>query len=326
MIAAIMVVAVFVVVPVASAYEDLTEDLTGIDILYDLNHGERDTGELSILLDDAKSRGATVSYNNLTITSELLDDYEILLINEQGTVFWSTSELAAIRRWVANGGGVFFNGDEINEGMAVAGMFGISYSGNPGSSGLTTNIVPHYITAGVSSMTVPNPVQTLITTYLAFPIVYDTDSNAMVAVSYYGSGKIVIFANDMLRDEHINESDNRILGNRALIILRVIQERHQHSHPSGSSHLSACYRQSQQLQSYERGAKPLSLLLVLPFDAPLQALNIFMARLLHCGRPPRRLCNIAGGLTKMKNKGRRRAKKLALLPQSCNRANSDYAE
>jgi hypothetical protein len=36
---------------------------------------------------------------------------------------------------------------------------------------------------------------------------------------------------------------------------------------------------------------------------PLQALNIFMARLLHCGGPPLRLCNIADGLTKMKNKG-----------------------
>ena len=211
-IAAIIVVAVFVVVPVASAYEDLT----GIDILYDLSHGERDTGELSILLDDAKSRGATVSYNNLSITTALLDDYEILLINEQGLGVWSASELAAISEWVSNGGGVFFNGDELNDGMAVAGMFGIAYSGNPGSGGLTTNIVPHYITAGVSSMTVPNPLQTLITTYPAFPIVYDTDSNAMVAVSYYGSGKIVIFANDMLRDEHIDDADNRILGNRAI--------------------------------------------------------------------------------------------------------------
>ena len=212
-IAAIFVISAFAVVPASSASY---EDLAGIDILYDLHHGERDTGELSILLDDAKSRGATVSYNNLPITSALLKDYEILLINEQGGVPWSTSELDAVKEWVTNGGGVFFNGDEVDEGMAVAGMFGISYSGNSGSGGSTTNIVPHYITEGISSMTVPNPTQTLITTSPAFPIVYDIGGNEMVAVSYYGKGKIVFFANDMLRDNHIDEADNRIIANRAI--------------------------------------------------------------------------------------------------------------
>ena len=191
------------------------EDLTGIDILYDLYHGERDTGELSILLDDAKSRGATVSYNNLPITSALLKDYEILLINEGGDVPWSTSELDAVKGWVSEGGGIFFNGDEINTGMAVAGMFGISYGG-AGCAGTTTNIVPCYITEGVSSMTVPNPLATMITTSPASPIVYDICDNEMVAVSYYGEGKIVFFANDMLRDNHIDEADNRIIANRAI--------------------------------------------------------------------------------------------------------------
>jgi len=195
---------------------DSYEDLTGIDILYDLYHGERDTGELSILKSDVTGRGATWSYNNLPITPTLLNDYKILLINEQDYgPSWSASELDAVKAWVSDGGGVFFNGDEIDEGMAVAGMFGISYGG-PGCAGATTNIVPHYITEGVSSMTVPNPRTTMITTSPAYPIVYDICDNEMVAVSYYGEGKIVFFSDDMLRDNHIDEANNRIIANRAI--------------------------------------------------------------------------------------------------------------
>ena len=75
--------------------------------MYDLYHGERDTGELSILKNDVMDRGATWSYNNLPITSTLLNGYEILLIYEwDHSPSWSASKRDAVKAWVSDGGGI----------------------------------------------------------------------------------------------------------------------------------------------------------------------------------------------------------------------------
>jgi len=116
---------------------------------------------------------------------------------------------------VSSGGSIVCHGDEMDTAGSVSLLFDIEYTGVDGTSGVTTDIVPHDITLDVDEVYVENPVNSLTTTSpKPVVIVRDIGQAPHIVVNTYGSGKIVVIADDDMQDGAIEEADNRLLSNQ----------------------------------------------------------------------------------------------------------------
>ena len=198
--------------------------LAGCKIAWDATHDPPDGRQShvyrydDVLIPDLTARGATFTIITTgPLTLSLLQQYDVWWIEEYWYGTFSDDELSALVDYVNAGGAVLFNGDEIGFSESPVGRimnpFGISYTGEAGDPGLATDITPHPITEGVSSVNFPGPENSLSVSGPAMGVVRDAHSRILVAVATVGNGRVVAVCNEALGDDSINQGDTRRLGN-----------------------------------------------------------------------------------------------------------------
>jgi hypothetical protein len=142
------------------------------------------------------------------ITPALLEDYDVFVIPQAHTSY-SLEELTAIRSFVENGKGLLVIGDDdpwiYTDLTAFAGITWAS----GGVSVITTDITPHAVTQGVSTVYLAGPVAQMNVSAPALDLIRDENGGVMLAVSEAGSGRVLGFADeDSIMDYSINSNDN----------------------------------------------------------------------------------------------------------------------
>jgi subtilisin family serine protease len=196
------------------------EDLTGVKILWDISHGQGSYYYWSIIINDLKSRGATVEENSNPITPTLLNDCDVFWTRELDYNFTS-SEINAIKDWLNDGGAILLEGDE-TPGITIFNTLlkslgaGIVYSSISGTDGITTNIYPHYMTTNVKQILIPGTYAHLSSvTSPAEVLIEDKSKVPNTAYSRVGKGRILAMADEMFSDNAISSADNQLFANQA---------------------------------------------------------------------------------------------------------------
>lgn len=192
-------------------------ELTGKRILYDRAHGQPATSQYSRLVDDAIAAGAVVDVNwYFPIEAAMLQGYDILWTNCCGGVSWTFSELQAISHWLQSGGAVLVQGESSAATTGPASIFGIHYMAGTCTSGTTTSITQHPISANVQRVRVDSTCWRLAPSIASDIVVSDTVGQPHIVARQYNSGKMVVLASEDLIDGTIVYEDNRLLGNNIL--------------------------------------------------------------------------------------------------------------
>jgi thermitase len=170
-------------------------------------------GYFSKWVENLTGRGDVVDTQTYgPITSAALERYDILVI-PQAYSSYSNDELSAIQDFVFNGGGLLVIGDDSPYIFtSLTGFAGITWEYG-GMSGFTSDITPHPVTAGVSTIYLYAPVAYMYVSGDAQGLVRDSGHNIMLAVSEQPSGKVIGFADeDTLADYAIGQADNMRLA------------------------------------------------------------------------------------------------------------------
>ncbi len=196
-------------------------DLSGVSILLDQSHSqppEQPTpDEWATIIADLTTRGAAVTINNDSISTELLTDYDVVWMMDM-SVDWESAELDALADWVEAGGGLIFEGDQssarFNTLLAKLGA-GIEYAYDRGMSGSTTTIYPHETTRGVDDIYIHNNLAYLYDVmHPAVCLIEDAAGLRNTACTLVGSGRIVAMAEELFHDNLIAKSDNQLFANQ----------------------------------------------------------------------------------------------------------------
>ena len=147
-----------------------------------------------------------------TITSELLDNYDIIIVGEDWSdTSWLTSEIEAVQAYIDSGGGFIGIGDELATSVReILSTHGISYTGIMGTAGSTKNFDPsHPIMQNVNSIYASFPVNSLQVTAPAYYIVNDaTNTHILIAGAEVG-GCVLCLSNDFAAN--VYRDDNAIM-------------------------------------------------------------------------------------------------------------------
>ncbi|MEM1223159.1 MAG: S8 family serine peptidase [Verrucomicrobiota bacterium] len=179
-----------------------------------------------------ESQGATVIEGEFPITAQGLEGVSVLTFdraiysNDPDFIPGAGPEdIAVIREWVANGGGLLLTAEDpdalptINAVLEGTGITAIS-----GDLDLVTltNILPHPITEGVSA------IYTGLEAYyqvsgLAHTIVFDNLNRPNTVVSKFGAGRIVATSDKILEDSNFSppSGDGRLYTSQAIQWLAV---------------------------------------------------------------------------------------------------------
>lgn len=194
------------------------DDLSGVKILFDASHGNSgDISSWSTIVANVLSRGATVSVNYSTFTTALLADVDIVWLIDQ-SYSWAPAEIDALHDWMMAGGGLLLEGDQTietyNTILASLGA-GITYTPESPVTGITTDILPHETTVGVSAIYIDYPLVRLSTvTAPASVLVRDFAGGNNVAYSLVGNGRIIAMADENFTDWSIGVADNQLFANQ----------------------------------------------------------------------------------------------------------------
>ena len=195
------------------------EDLSGIRIMYDQAHGQRNNGAWSTMAFDLSSRGASFFVSQVPITPQLLTAVDVLWLTDMALPF-SDAEKPAIVAWLRRGGGILFEGDDVatvefyNDLLSDAGS-GVEFSDEDGASRSTTNIRPHETTRGVVEiMLSENMARIMPVTGYATVVVNDYLGVPNTAVDLIGVGRIVAAADELFENYRMSTSNNRLFGNQ----------------------------------------------------------------------------------------------------------------
>jgi len=195
----------------------LLTDLTGVDILWDLTHGQYSVAGWSTIVADLYLRGATVTENIVPITPALLSNYDILWSADM-YYSWSPAEIAALTSWVKSGGSVIFETDDsvsrVNDLLSAMGA-GVVYS-SPGIQGGTTpNVFPHPTTTGVNGVYFGTPTARLSPiTSPGGRLVDDASNNGAAAYSLVQNGRVVCLCDETFVNSSIGVADNQLFANQ----------------------------------------------------------------------------------------------------------------
>jgi len=195
-------------------------------VLFDQTHGTDSITEYSIWTANLTSRGYLVDTCKSTpIIFTVLAGYDVFVI-PQALDRYSPAELEAIRNFVYGGGGLLVIGDDEPVIYTdLTGFAGISWFSD-GTSGVTTDITPHEVTAGVASMYLESPITAMEVTGMAQDLVRDPAGGIMLAVSEH-VGRVIGFADEnSLWDYSIVEEDNLLLANNMIDWLLGVQYEH----------------------------------------------------------------------------------------------------
>lgn len=170
----------------------------------------------SVLLNLLKERGANVT--TLPASNRLADvnlkGFSLLLILQPKNLSSPAYNTTIIRRFVAEGGSLLFVGDLLGkEYNRFTEAYGIRWT-NVGGGGLSTRIAEHPITAMVHTLDFGNPTASLLVGDEAKPIAYDPFYIGVAAWENTTNGArvVVVADDDLLNNQHINASDNKIFA------------------------------------------------------------------------------------------------------------------
>ncbi|MEM7791667.1 MAG: S8 family serine peptidase, partial [Verrucomicrobiota bacterium] len=175
-----------------------------------------------------ESQGATVIEGEFPILTQDLEGVSVLIFDD--SIFSPSpfdpsagpEDIAVIREWVANGGGLFLTADNeesmptlnaILEGTGITAL-------TDGLEDLTTltNIIPHPITGGVSALYMGIFEAYFQISGQAHTIVFDTFDRPNTVVSKFGSGKVVAAGDEILNDSNFSppSGDGKLFGFQAI--------------------------------------------------------------------------------------------------------------
>ncbi|MDD5094244.1 MAG: C25 family cysteine peptidase [Dehalococcoidia bacterium] len=192
------------------------DDLSGVTIAFDLIHSDQNPSQLDMIKADLIERGASIVYlTEGPITEALLSPYDILWVGEDWNTpaVWTADEKGALQAWVQKGRGLLVYGDQPGGSSVLPSLFGITYTGTPGTSGYTTNILSHAITESVDDLYLPAPLQSLSAASPAYTVVQDHNGLPSIACAEPGSGRVVVIADDYFWGAYLEYGDNRLMAN-----------------------------------------------------------------------------------------------------------------
>jgi hypothetical protein len=196
-------------------------------VLFDQTHGTDSIYSYSTWVTSLTNRGYVVETHTIDpITPIVLEGYDVFVI-PQAYSSYSADELSAIQNFVFNGGGFLVIGDD-NPWIytELTSFAGIAWESG-GTSGITTDITPHPVTTGVSSVYLSGPIAIMHVTGTAQDLVRDPACNIMLAVSEHLGGKVLGFADeDSLWNYGIGQADNLLLANNMIDWLTLPRQEH----------------------------------------------------------------------------------------------------
>jgi thermitase len=185
-------------------------------VLFDQTHGTDNIACYSIWITALSERGFVVhTHTTGAITFDKLDDYDVFVI-PQADSSYLPAEISAIQNFVFDGGGLLVIGDN-NPSIYtnLTSFAGITWASGE-TSGVTIDITPHLVTAGVSSVYLMSPLAKMNVTNVAQDIIrYEGD--IMLTVSVQSFVKVIGFADEnSLWDLGIGAVDNLQLANNMI--------------------------------------------------------------------------------------------------------------
>jgi len=200
-----------------------SEDLTGnnfatklIDvqetrglILFDQTHWTDYWMSYSIWITFLTSRGYIVdTLVSGPITPAALEGYDVFVI-PQAHASYTLEELTVVQSFVGNGKGLLVIGDDYPWAYTeLTGFAGIAWAPG-GTGGITTDITPHAVTQGVSTVYLAGPYAQINVSSPALDLIRDQNGSVMLAVSEVGSGRVAGFVDaDSIMDWSVNSADN----------------------------------------------------------------------------------------------------------------------
>jgi len=194
-------------------------------ILFDQTHWTDSIVMYDTWANTLSERGYVVDvHTSGPITPTVLADYVAFVIPQAWDPY-SLEELLAIQNFVIAGGGLLVIGDdEPSVYTDLTAFAGISWVGG-GCSGITTDVMPHEVTQGVTSVYLDAPIAEMVVSGCAQDLVRDPMGGIMLAVSEQ-PGRVIGFADeDSLWDYSITQEDNLLLANNMIDWL-VFQPEH----------------------------------------------------------------------------------------------------
>ena len=193
-------------------------DLTGIRILYDL-----DINNYSTIKADLESRGAT--FTQLTHPLPDLNDFDLFITDDFHST-WTAEEYSTFRQWILAGGAFLSLGDNQSEVTHYNSLI-------PENSGVILHsfgtfldpnnpiIRQHQVTDGIDNVTTGGAGGWVeISNQAEIVLEYDSlttgYSNALMAVSQTGLGRIAIIGDELFYDGVISQSNNQIFANQVI--------------------------------------------------------------------------------------------------------------
>jgi hypothetical protein len=195
----------------------LLADLSGIQIMYDRAHNEKDLSVYTSIVGDLTARGATVTGSFTEINEGTLAGYDILWVDEDwlGATPWTMTEQAAVLKWVRSGHGLLIHGDEPGSADTLPALFDIVYTGRNGRAGTTTDIVYHPVTSDVSEVYLGGPLNSLSPQGTTGCLISDIGGLPHLCTNGVGTGALVVVADDDFHDSSIGTAGNQLLANQA---------------------------------------------------------------------------------------------------------------
>ena len=198
-------------------------------VLFDQTHGTDSIACYSMWIATLNERGfMTYVQTSGEITFDELDDYDMFVI-PQADIPYLSSEISAIQNFVSDGGGLLVIGDnDPSIYTDLTSFAGITWASCK-ASGITTDISPHLVTAGVYSVYLASPYANMNVTGVAQDLVRHEKGGIMLAVSVQSFGKVIGFADEnSLWDLGIQGGDNlRLAYNMIEWLTTPVQYEHE---------------------------------------------------------------------------------------------------
>jgi thermitase len=193
-------------------------------ILFDQTHGTDSIIYYNIWVTVLTERGYVVDVHTFgAITPAVLEDCAAFII-PQARYSYTSDELFALQNFVITGGGLLVIGDDVPSVYTDLTSFaGINWLSG-GVSGITTDITPHEVTQGVTSVYLGAPIAEMIVSGCAQDLVRDPMGGIMLAVSEQPGRVIGVSDEDSLWDYSITYEDNLRLANNMIDWLAVRPE------------------------------------------------------------------------------------------------------
>jgi len=154
--------------------------------------------------------GHIVEKITTTITSEVLDNYDLVIVGEGWSdTPWLPSEITAVEAFIDSGKGFVTIGDELATSVQeILGTYSISYTGISAPGGSSSHFDPlHPIMQGVSFIYASAPVDSLQTTAPAYGIANDVSNTHILIAGAEVGGYVLCMSNDFAADLYAEDNE-----------------------------------------------------------------------------------------------------------------------